>query len=258
MKFEITTITARNIDEYPAPCFMNASDGGYLGKKKWLKARFKEGLVIKQIYADKNSRDKKKANAFIEYIPGEFANRAVDAKDYLFIHRLWVSPNKFKQKGLAKALINDCIADAKKQKLKGVAVVTSEGSFMAGKDVFAKHGFKSVDETKPSFNLMVYLLKKAAQPIFKDVDKKLAKCKGFQLFYSKQCPWVERSIAELKAISEKQGLSLKVTELKTAKQIQNGPSIYGVFSLINDSKLLADHYISATRFKNIVKKEVLI
>ena len=49
-------------------------------------------------------------------------------------------------------------------------------------------------------------------------------------------------------------LKLKITELKTPKQAQNAPSIYSVFSLIHDGKILADHYISNTRFNNIIKK----
>lgn len=34
------------------------------------------------------------------------------------------------------------------------------------------------------------------------------------------------------------------------------PSIYATFNLINNGKLLADHYISLTRFNNIIKKEL--
>jgi hypothetical protein len=49
-------------------------------------------------------------------------------------------------------------------------------------------------------------------------------------------------------------LNLKITELKTPKQAQEAPSVYSVFTLIKDGKILADHYISSTRFRNILKK----
>jgi hypothetical protein len=47
-----------------------------------------------------------------------------------------------------------------------------------------------------------------------------------------------------------------VTELKNAEQAQNAPSIYATFNLIYNGKLLIDHYISNTRFLNIINKEL--
>jgi hypothetical protein len=91
-------------------------------------------------------------------------------------------------------------------------------------------------------------------PKFKDYKKQLEKYKGWHIVYSNQCPWVARFINELdKKIADE--LKLKITELKTAKQAQDAPSIYSVFNFIHDGKLSADHYISNTRFNNIIKKE---
>ncbi len=39
------------------------------------------------------------------------------------------------------------------QGMKGVAVVTRKGSFMAKKDIFLKKGFHVVDLAKPDFEL---------------------------------------------------------------------------------------------------------
>ncbi|MCP4751421.1 MAG: hypothetical protein GY866_11040 [Proteobacteria bacterium] len=44
---------------------------------------------------------------------------------------------------------------------------------------------------------------------------------------------------------------------KNAEDAQKAPSLYGVFNLIYKGKLLADRNISITRFKNIVKKEII-
>ena len=49
------------------------------------------------------------------------------------------------------------------------------------------------------------------------------------------------------------GMDLKVTKLETAQEAKNAPSGFGVFNLLHDGKLLEDHYLSATRFKNILK-----
>ena len=50
------------------------------------------------------------------------------------------------------------------------------------------------------------------------------------------------------------GLVRPIVELKTYKQAQNAPTPYAVFAVIYDGQLLADHQISAGRFRNIMKK----
>ncbi|MBN1154604.1 YoaP domain-containing protein, partial [candidate division KSB1 bacterium] len=74
--------------------------------------------------------------------------------------------------------------------------------------------------------------------------------------YSKQCPWVARFVEEVRPILEKEKLETIFIELKTAEQAQNAPSLYAVFNLIYNGKVLADRYISTSRFLNIVNKEI--
>jgi ribosomal protein S18 acetylase RimI-like enzyme len=251
-KIEIINVNPENIAQYPCPCFMNPKNEGYQIKLTWLKERFPEGLKIKLLFVE----GEKKPVGFIEYIPGEYAWRAVDARGYMFIHCIWVSPNKYKNKGYGSLLIEECIKDAKKKGSYGVAVVTSEDSFMAGKDLFLKNGFESVASAEPSFELMVKPLKNRAPPTFRDWEKQLSKYEGLHMLYANQCPWVARSIIELSEIAQKKGLELKVTELKTAEEIQQAPSVYGTFNLVCNGKLLADHYISNRRFQNIIEKQL--
>ena len=113
--------------------------------------------------------------------------------------------------------------------------------------------FKIIEEDG-KHQLLAKQLKNGPLPKFKDYKKQLEKYKGWHIVYSDQCPWVSRFINELdKKTTAK--LKLKLTELKIPKQAQDAPSIYSVFNLIHDGKVLADHYVSNTRFKNILKKE---
>lgn len=247
---ELVDVNKDNISDYPPRCFLNPKHLAYLTKKNWLMKRFSEGMKIKQLYLEK------KLVGFIEYVPGENAWRAVDAKDYLFIHCIWISPNKLKEKGLGSRLVNEVIKDAEKAGKMGVAVVTSKGSFMADKFLFLKNGFKLVSSAKPSYDLLVKKLKEGPNPKFRDSEKQLSEYEGLHIVYSNQCPWVSRFIGEVGSVVKKEGLKLKVTKMKNAKDAQNAPSVYGSFNLIYNGKLLSDHYISITRFKNIIKKEI--
>jgi len=248
----IINVDENNIAQYPPTCFLNPKNEGYQIKREWLQKRFSEGLKIKLLYAEKEG----KCNGFIEYVPGEYAWRAVDAQGYLFIHCIWITPNKYKNKGYGSQLVQECINDAEKKGKYGVAVVTSEGPFMAGKDLFVKNGFTSVASAKPSYELMVKSVKKGPLPHFMDWEQQLSKYQGLHIIYSYQCPWVARSIKELKEIAKEKGLKVTVTELKTVQEAQHAPSVYSVFTLIYNGKLLVDHYISAKRFQNILNKEI--
>jgi N-acetylglutamate synthase-like GNAT family acetyltransferase len=247
MKPKIIDVNLENIEEYPPTCFLNPQNEGYRIKQGWLKKRFSEGLKIKVLYDETD----KKVHGFIEYVSGENAWRAVEAKDYLFIHCIWINPNSYKNKGYGSDLIKECIKDAT-GKL-GVAVIASEDAFMATQDIFLKNGFKIIEEDGKQ-QLLVKQIKKGTLPKFKDHKNQLKNYKGWHIVYSHQCPWVTRFILELdnKTVEKSK---IKITELKSAKQAQNAPSIYSVFNLIHDGKLLADHYISTTRFNNIIRKE---
>ena len=122
--------------------------------------------------------------------------------------------------------------------------------------MFINNGFSSISSEKPSFELLSHQLKEGPAPTFNDWRSKLATYQGLHFIYSNQCPWVARSIEELSNVAQEHHLSPTITELKTAREAQNAPSVYATFNLIYNGELLADHYISKRRFENIIKKQI--
>lgn len=251
--YEIITVDANNLSDYPQTiCFINPKNEYFDLKIDWLKKQFKKGLVIKLL----ELKQTKKIAGFIEYVPGEEAWRAVSAKDYLFIHCLWVSPNKNRQHGFGMALVEEALKDAKKLKKSGVAVIASDGPFMAKKQLFIKNGFEIVEEFNNFQLLAKKLSAKSDLPKLLINQDKLKQYQGWHILYSKQCPWVARFIEEIKPILQQKKIKMDIVEIDSAAKAQNAPGIYSVFNLIKDGKLLADRYISTTRFLNIIKKEL--
>ena len=244
----IVTTDQENLTKYPPRCFINPKQIGHKKKENWIKKRLNEGLIIKLLYTKKPE----KLIGYIEYIPGRFCWRAVDANEQMFIHCLWISPKKLRGQGLGSLLIDECINDAEKQGLKGVAVVASNGSFMANKDIFEKNGFKVVGESEP-YVLLVNQHHQHKLPRFNNWKKKLQQYDGSHIIYSDQCCWVSRFMHEMK--NRLQELDFTITKLETAQQAQQAPSVYATFNLIHNKRLLVDHYISERRFENIIKKE---
>jgi hypothetical protein len=250
MKTKIIEVTAENLTEHPgAICFINPENEYYQLKVNWLKEQFKNGLKIKLLYIE----GEKGSKGFIEYVPGEYCWRPVDAKGYMFIHCIWTNRKKYQHRGLGKQLITEAEKDA--SEMNGVAVVTSDNAFMASKEIFLKNRYRIIAESGKE-QLLVKQFRDALLPAFFKSTFELSGYKGLTIIYSRQCPWVARFIEEVKPILVKENLVPEIIEVKTPAVAQSAPSIYGVFNLIYDGRLLADRYISTTRFVNIIKKEI--
>ncbi len=232
-------------------CLTNPKHLGHQPKVAWLDRRFAEGLRF-LLYRNQ----KGKPLAFLEYVPGEHAWRPVDAKGWLFVHCLWVYPSGQEIGGLGHRLIQACLDEARQARATGVAAMVSDGTWMAGKEIFFKNGFSQVAEAD-RFQLVIHRLRKGPAPRFRDISKNLARLRGLHVLYAPQCPMLPKSVHDLSEMAAEHGLKLQVTEFTTARQAQNAPSYYGVFNLVWNGRLLSDHYVSKGRFRNLLRKEIL-
>ena len=207
MNVSIVKITADNLIDHPQTiCFINPKHELYHKKVEWLQERFQEGLKIKLLYIE----GEKRPVGFIEYVPGEFCWRAVDAKDYMFIHCLYTNGKKYQHLGLGESLIQEVENEARDKS--GVAVVTSDNAFMATKDIFIKRGYTIVEESGKD-QLVVKPFKDGPLPAIKNWRNRLASYNGLHIVYSRQCPWVARFVEEIKPILQKENLpSLRLME----------------------------------------------
>jgi N-acetylglutamate synthase-like GNAT family acetyltransferase len=218
-------------------------------KIDWYREYYPKGLRIKVVVPEKGGYQ-----GMIEYIPGKYAHRPVDAKGYMFIHCIFVGfKREFKGKGYGSALIDQCIAEAKELGMKGVAVVTRKGSFMAKKDIFLKKGFAVVDNAKPDFELLALKFdSKANDPKFRNMStEKYAK--GLTIIRSPQCPYSVKNVDAIMKTAEKLNLKANLVDLKDAESAQQTPCAFGTFCIIYNGKVLSHHPISNTRFENIMK-----
>lgn len=256
---DIRVITAdlHNITDFPLCGYKNRKQEGYKRKVEWLKKRFEEGMLYKVLYSEKDG-----VVGNIEYIPGQYAWRPVDAAGYMFIHCIVIMKKPCRDRGYGSLLLEECIRDARSQELSGVAVVTSKGTWMAGKDLFLKHGFHSVDKAPPGFELMALKFdEKSPSPRFRgDWNKRLeALGAGLTIITSDQCPFIVKSFNEIVGTArEEYGLEPKIIHLQDWRQAQETPCAYGIFNMVYDGKLYADHPVSGTRFRNIMEKEIKI
>ncbi|GAB5400567.1 MAG: N-acetyltransferase [Aureisphaera sp.] len=250
---KLVEVTPENAIKETFFCIKDTKRQGFKDKVKWFKKRYKEGLRIKIL---KNDEDK--MIGFIEYVPAKFAWRPIDADNYMFIHCTYIYSKKERSKGFGSMLIEDAEKVAKAKNMDGVCVITSKGGWLANKTLFEKNGFEQI-EAKDRFELLSKTWnREAAKPKFHNWTSQQEKYKGWHLLYADQCPWNEKSVAAILNVAMDYGIDLKVSKLNTVQEVKMAPSGFGVFNLLHDGKLLDDHYLSATRFRNILEKELNI
>ena len=232
---DIVTVDASNVDRYGFFCYKSKpKTAGYQQKRAWLEERFAEGLRIKIV------REGGKPAGFIEYAPGEFAWRVVNAPNYLVVHCMWVV-GRGKGKGYGSRLLDESIADAQLLGKQGVAMVTSRRPWLAGSGLFLRHGFEPTGAASPSFELLVRSFGDAPLPNFpSDWDRRLGQYgHGLTVVRSGQCPYLDNGAQAALAAASEMGVPAQVVELATAQQVQHSaPSAYGVFGIVYDGKLL--------------------
>lgn len=249
----IIDLTPENIADYGVCGYKDVKKHLELRRKiDWFKRYYPLGLRIKALVSGKDGYQ-----GMIEYIPGRYAHRPVDADGYMFIQCIFVGFRKeFKGKGYGSCMIDACINDAKEGGMKGVAVVARKGPFMAGRDIFIEKGFVPVDSAAPDFELLALKFDPVADnPSFKKtvVENCGMYPEGLTILRSPQCPYSEKNVAAImKTAGKKYGLSPRLVEMEDAEAVQNAPCPFGTFCILYNGEVISHHPISNKRFENIM------
>ena len=253
LKARLVDVGTASFDRLPCCGIKNPAHPGRQEKCRWLQQNAKLGLRARALLTPSGE-----PGGYIEYIPGEFAWRAVDAAGYMFIHCVWVHARRHQQKGWGSLMVQACLEDAKRLSMHGAAVMVRKGPWMADRRLFVANGFEPVDCAPPDFELLARKFDSSAPaPAFKrEWSRKLAQYgRGLTIIRSSQCPHIAKFATEIAEAAEREyRIEPKVIALKSWREAQQAPTPYAVFSIIHNGRLLADHPISRTRFRNIMNR----
>ena len=246
-------VTPANVEDYGVFCIKDKKAPGYAEKIAWMRKKLNWGVKI-QILVNGFG----KQLGFVEYTPAERCWRAVHAPGYFFVQCIYIARRSTRNQNLGSRLLEVVETDARVSGRVGICTLSSNGPWLANKTLFEKNGYIQAD-ARGRFELLYKAFDaETPPPEFIDWTPTLEQHEGWHLVYANQCPWHEKSVLALSDVAREQNVPLQVTRLETPEEAQKGPSAFGTFALIKDGKLLADHYLSATRFKNILKKEHIV
>jgi GNAT superfamily N-acetyltransferase len=237
--YEIITVTDTNVDEYDLFCLKSKyKEEGYTNKITWFKEQFKKGLRIKLLRVFEGEKRGFCSRGFIEYVPGKYAWRGIEAKGWMVIHCLWVV-GRNKGKGYGSQLLQGCIEDA--QGMEGVAVVTSEKNWLPERSLFIKHGFEKADEILP-FELYVKKLSETVTlPRFKSISRERFERygEGLVVVKSHQCPYAHDLTKIIEEMAEKAHIPVRIEHLSHCTDAQENGHPYGTFFVVLDGKVIS-------------------
>lgn len=219
-------------------------------KKDWLASQFENGLVFKRL--------DERGKVFIEYMPIEKVWKPIIGSNCMVINCLWVS-GQFKGKGFSTQLLDKCIEDAKKQKMNGIAVVSSNKvkPFLTDKKFYLKHGFKVIDTAEPYFELLYLELNpNAAKPKFAEIAKLgISEVKkGFAFYFSNQCPFMEVYVYKLAEVLKAKCIDFKIVKIENSTDAQKSPSAFGTLGIFYNGKFVSHELMTEKKFEELVDK----
>jgi GNAT superfamily N-acetyltransferase len=141
---QLVDVDPVNFETLPCCGIKCPTHPGRQQKYCWMQANFKFGLQAKILLAPDGQ-----PCGYIEYLPGEFAWRGVDASGYMFIHCVWSHSKQYQRKGWGSMMVGACLDDARKDGMSGVAAIARDGPWLADRRLYLANGFEPADSAPP-------------------------------------------------------------------------------------------------------------
>jgi len=244
---EYINISADNLDTEHLCCAIadKKHQAGVDVKRSWLADRLREGHTFRKL--------DEKGKVFIEYAPLETAWVPVIGDNYVYIYCLWVS-GKFKGQGHAKALLDDCIADAKSKHKSGVCIISNKKKmpYLSDKKYMQKRGFQTVDTLSGDYELLA-LSFDGTTPRFADSAKNgRIQSEELSIYYGLQCPYIPNCIEEVKVYCESNDIPLNLIRVDTLEKAKALPCVFNNWAVFYRGEFQTVHLLNAGYLKKLL------
>ena len=245
---EYINLTLENIDKEHICCAIGdpKHQNGVDNKKEWIKNKLNEGHVFRKL----NARGK----IFIEYEPIETAWVPINGENYEYIYCLWVA-GSFKEKGIAKELLEYAINDSNEKGMSGICTITSKKKkpFIGEKKFFEHFGFKVIDEID-DYQLLALQFDNHETPKFNDNARTMKIYnEDFTIYYSPECPYVEYEVKELSDYAKENNIKINFIKIDSLEKAKNVPCIFNNWANFYKGKFISNTILNANSFKKLIK-----
>lgn len=244
---EFVELTPENLDSEHLCCIIRKTPHpGVEAKRQWLRARLAEGHVFRKLSGN--------GCAFMEYAPLERAWVPVEGENYLYIYCLWVTGEP-KGQGVGRALMERCIAEARKQGKSGICMLgaAKQKAWLSDQSFAKKYGFVTVDTTHGGYELL-------ALSFDGNVPRFTARAKGetidspcLTIYYDHQCPFIPDRIAKLRDYCEKTGIPAEFILVDSLDRAKKLPCPFNNWAVFYSGKLVTVNQLDTAGIQKLIK-----
>lgn len=249
MNPDFVTITAENLLNEHLGCIIRSkkSHPGVDAKRQWLADRLKEGHVFRKLPV--------KAPVFIEYAPLETAWVPVTGDNFVYLYCLWVSGD-YKGKGYGRMLMEDCLADAKKQGKSGVCMLGAkkQKAWLSDQSFAKKFGFEVVDTTGNGYELLALSFDGTKPTFAQNAKNETIAAKELTIYYDMQCPYSYQTVEKIREYCETNGIPASFLRVDTLQQAKELPCAFNNWAVFYKGKFETVNLLSVDSLKRILKK----
>ena len=193
MAAELIDLTPENLANEHLCCIIRTKKPhpGVEAKRKWIAGRLPEGHVFRKL--------NEKATCFIEYAPCETAWVPVMADNYYYIYCLWVTGDA-KGHGYGKALLESCLADARRNGKSGVCMLGADKqkAWLSDQSFAEKFGFRTVDTTDNGYRLLALSFDGSTPSFTPNAKQMTIENRELCIYYDFQCPYILQNIETIR------------------------------------------------------------
>lgn len=249
MSADFLSLTPENLAGEHLCCIIRTKKlhPGVEAKRRWLAARLEEGHVFRKL--------NEKATVFIEYAPLETAWVPIEGENFIYIYCLWAC-GPYKGKGYGRALMEDCIADARKNGKAGLCMLgaAKQKAWLSDQAFAKKFGFKTVDTAPGGYELLALSFDGTLPRFAPNAKSMKVESQALTIYYSAQCPYTWQSIEMVRRYCEENAVPVQLLPVDRLAQAKQLPCVFNNWAVFYKGGFETVNLLDVAALKRILKK----
>ena len=249
MSADFLSLTPENLAGEHLCCIIRTKKHhpGVEAKRSWLAARLEEGHVFRKL--------NEKATVFIEYAPLETAWVPIEGENFIYIYCLWAC-GPYKGKGYGRALMEDCIADARKNGKAGLCMLgaAKQKAWLSDQAFAKKFGFKTVDTAPGGYELLALSFDGTLPRFAPNAKSMKVESQALTIYYSAQCPYTWQSIEMVRRYCEENAVPVQLLPVDSLAQAKQLPCVFNNWAVFYKGGFETVNLLDVAALKRILKK----
>ena len=249
MSADFLSLTPENLAAEHLCCIIRTKKlhPGVEAKRRWLAARLEEGHVFRKL--------NEKATVFIEYAPLETAWVPIEGENFIYIYCLWAC-GPYKGKGYGRALMEDCIADARKNGKAGLCMLgaAKQKAWLSDQAFAKKFGFKTVDTAPGGYELLALSFDGTLPRFAPNAKSMKVESQALTIYYSAQCPYTWQSIEMVRRYCEENAVPVQLLPVDSLAQAKQLPCVFNNWAVFYKGGFETVNLLDVAALKRILKK----